>query len=251
MELYDLFKRSRASATATQPRFEVSEIESEEVDMNPLSEQGTDSIQETSTGVSYLPKITPIPRKGKKKASTGGFAVRKDTLIVGAVFVGVLVGFSFLLGRHTNVGAEPASSPETTITAPGVHVPDKNEIPAPVVPAVIPAAPMARKAPVVAKEPEVKKEEAPTPPPAAEPKKDTHVYQLATTGLGEDGQMWAEKYKEFLVGSGYDGFTYQTQKGWWTVRVRSTDKTQADLEKIQQLAFRGHKPFLTAMRLPD
>ena len=278
MEILDLFKQSRAlgggdgggSKTAAPPdrplsRFQVDELEPEreEVVMGKIPEPDSERLPVTAASVSYLPKITPIP---KKKPT--GMTIRRDTVIVGAVFFTVLTGLSFLLGRHTNLGGAtpPTAVPEAQ--PPALQIPvESSALVAPASIVIDPSQGFAaeRQASQPAAIPgdlatTASQPEAPVPPKtvgektaessaaAAETAKK-HVYQLATTGQGKEGERWAEKYREFLLGNGFEGFAYKTQSGWWTVRVHSTDESEADLGKIKQLVFEGHRPFGTGYRL--
>lgn len=252
LELLELFKQSRQS-TPAETLIDPDEVQAEAVREEVQAEAGREEVKvdgfspmaslrgiaNPGSSTSYLPRITPV----QKKPSVLNF--RKDTIIVGAVFVLVFSGLSFLLGRQTsmtetpepNVAAAPGDAPLALAAAPALL-----ESPAP---ALVAKAETASAAPLkVEKEAAGVAEEEAAPPQAY-----THIYQVATTYHDMEE---TDAYRDFLIGNGFDAFRYKTSgKGWWTVKVRSSDKTEGDLKKIKGLPYRGRRPFESAYRLAN
>ena len=229
LELLDLFKQSRENAR--NGGLSLSNETGDGAARNRLASIGDGGVAESTEPLSYLPKITPVERR------PSAMQVRKDTIVVGAVFVVVLAGLSFLLGRQTTVGSSAPSTGAEPAVMEARTVRD-----APIV-----AAPPQRVAKIQAEVPAAP--EIDPKPPAESPKAvteeaaDVYIYQLSTTGLYQRGADWAEKYAEFLLGHGFQAFVHQVSTGHWTVRARSTDETNDDLETIKDLKYQGHFPF--------
>ena len=169
--------------------------------------------------------------------------IRKDTIIVGAVFVLVFSGLSFLIGRRSTVVTDPQVAEDSSVEKTPSRFADE--------PVVLTAQAPVTKASVsiVSPAPEVastNKAEELAPPKKPEPAPYTHIYQCVTTGHDEEG---AKEYEEFLKGMGYNAFSYKTRLGQWTVRVRSNDSTRGDLDTIQGLTYHSHSPFSDAYKL--
>lgn len=236
LELLELFKQSRESARPidlAEPGDAAADvIQAEEVKVDVFSRLPANQLGGPTPSTSYLPTITPAERRPNV------VQIRKDTVVVGAVFILVFAGMSFLLGRRTSLlGTPPGNSEVVEASAPEVER-QPLRIEEPASPGPIAEADAAPPAP--------KEEPAQNPPRQVvdePPKAYTHVYQVATTGYSGEG---AEDYKEYLLGNGFDAYAYQTRDGQWTTRVRSSDETKDDLAKIKDLPYKGHFPFKTA-----
>ena len=246
LELIELFKQSRqtvgssalaepAAPVTRRPQFERSIPENppiaggERTKVQGFSPMDSKRMDGSTPPHSYLPRVTPVQKRQT------AMNIRKDTIIVGAVFVLVFSGLSFLIGRRSTLVTE---TPVAKASIPFAGEPIVVEAPAPVTKTSVA---------IVSPAPEVvKKAEELAPPKKPEPRPYTHIYQCVTTGHDEEG---AREYEEFLKGMGYNAFCYQTQKGRWTVRVRSNDSTRGDLDTIQGLTYHSHSPFSDAYKL--
>lgn len=236
LELLELFKQSRLNAR-TEALEDPAEVKAggkeEEVKVEGFSR----TIIEPETGpvptTSYLPKITPVQRK------PSAMNIRKDTIVVGAVFIVALAGLSFLMGRRSTMLTPPPAPAEIASEKVPLEIPKAPAVDAQQAIVEVVAEEVTPPAAVqVDPRPEADQEKT-----AREKKEYIRLYQLATTGNDQEG---AEEYREFLIGNGFDAFTHQVSDGRWTVRVRSYDETKEDLEKIRRLRYHNHYPFETA-----
>ena len=239
LELLELFKQSRENAQnrilpgSTGVEERPNDVGSIELVRRPQYEAAKiPTTLDSSAPTSYLPKIKPMERRPSV------MEIRKDTLVVGAVFVVVLAGLTFLLGRNTTIGDQPQ---EAAVMEEVVASRSLADVPIVAVPT--------QEVEKVAEKVIPQASETPKKP-EAEPTFE-HTYQVVTTGIGEDARDGAERLKEFLLGNGHHAKAYQTSSEHWTVRVFSNDDSGGDLERIKDLEYRGHRPFHDAFKRHD